>query len=119
MKGKKSRLCCPIRLYPEFKATSPKAIFFSGFLPLAPAAKCTASVFLIWGDPKGDFGMRVAHQQTEARNDPSVVGKLKSGVIAQPPSHDAQNRLNTGILRHNLDFFQAGIHLFYFRSQIV
>jgi hypothetical protein len=33
--------------------------------------------FLIWGDPKGDFVMRVAHQQTEARNDPSVVGKAE------------------------------------------
>ena len=62
--------------------------------------------FLIWGDPKGDFGMRVAHQQTEARNDPSVVGKAEirgQFLIAQPPFHDAQNRLNSGILRHNLD----------------
>jgi hypothetical protein len=65
--------------------------------------------FLIWGDPNGDFGMRVAHQQTEARNDPSVVGKAEirgQFLIAQPPSHDAQNRLNSGILRHNLDFFR-------------
>ena len=64
--------------------------------------------FLIWGDPKGDFVMRVAHQQTEARNDPSVVGKAEiwgQFLIAQLPSHDAQNRLNSGILRHNLDFF--------------
>jgi hypothetical protein len=74
--------------------------------------------FLIWGDPKGDFGMRVAHQQTEARNDPSVVGKAEIRghcLIAQPPSQpnpsldsqDAQHRLNSGILRHNLDFFLA------------
>jgi hypothetical protein len=65
--------------------------------------------FLIWGDPKGDFVMRVAHQQTEAGNDPSVVGKAEIRglfLIAQPPSHDAQNRLNSGILRHNLDFFR-------------
>ena len=67
--------------------------------------------FLIWGDPKGDFVMRVAHQQTEARNDPSVVGKAEirgQFLFAQPPSHNAQNRLNSGILRQNLDFFQRG-----------
>jgi hypothetical protein len=51
--------------------------------------------FLIWGDPKGDFVMRVAHQQTEARNDPSVQEKAEirgQFLFAQPP-HDAQNRL--------------------------
>ena len=68
--------------------------------------------FLIWGDPKGDFVMRVAHQQTEARNDPSVVGKAEIRglfLIAQPPSHDAQNRLNSGILRHNLNLFRGSV----------
>jgi hypothetical protein len=68
--------------------------------------------FLIWGDPKCDFVMRVAHQQTEVRNDPSVVGKAEIRglfLIAQPPSHDAQNRLNSGILRQNLDFFLVDI----------
>jgi hypothetical protein len=56
--------------------------------------------------------MRVAHQQTEARNDPSVVGKAEirgQFLIAQPPSHDAQNRLISRILRHTLDFFPPSL----------
>jgi hypothetical protein len=50
--------------------------------------------------------------KTEARNDPSVVGKAEirgQFLIAQLPSHDVQNRLNSGILKHNLDFFRPQI----------
>jgi hypothetical protein len=73
--------------------------------------------FLIYGAilKATSFVLRVAHQQTEARNDPSVVGKAEirgQFLFAQgSSSHDAQNRLNSGILRHNLDFFLLPTHV--------